>query len=112
MARLHREGRGDLTPPLPAKVPRTNLATTHPQTFYAKVMPTPPKKLRKRYENTEYPYVILRFEDGHEIQIRKGSTKSFDCYSGETIKVLAVYDTTSGERELVKTRKADAFADE
>ncbi len=75
-------------------------------------MPTPPKKLRKRYENTEYPLVILRFEDGHEIGIKKGTAKSFDAYSGESIKVLAVYDRTSGERELVKTRRADAFADE
>jgi hypothetical protein len=88
------------------------LATTNPDTLHAKVMPTPPKKLRKRYENTEYPFVILRFEDGHEIGINKGSTKSFDAYSGETIKVLAVYDRTSGEREMVSSKRADDFSDE
>lgn len=75
-------------------------------------MPTPPKKLRKRYDNTEYPFVILRFEDGHEIGITKDSGKSFDAYAGETIKVLAVYDRTSGEREMVTSKKADDFADE
>jgi hypothetical protein len=75
-------------------------------------MPTPPKKLRKRYENTEYPFVILRFEDGHEIGIKQGIAKSFDAYSGESIKVLALYDPTSSERELVKTRRADEFPDE
>ena len=75
-------------------------------------MPTPPKKLRKRYENTEHPFVILRFEDGHEIGINKGSAKSFDAYQGETIKVLAVYDRTSGEREMVSSKRADDFVDE
>jgi hypothetical protein len=75
-------------------------------------MPTPPKKLRKRYENTEYPFVILRFEDGHEIGINKGSAKSFDAYEGETIKVLAVYDRTSGEREMVSSKRAGDFVDE
>jgi hypothetical protein len=74
-------------------------------------MPTPPKKLRKQYTNTEHPLVVLRFEDGHEIRIKQGTGKSFDAYSGETIKVLAVYDATSGERELVESRKADEFAD-
>lgn len=72
-------------------------------------MPKPPEKLRKQYTNTDHPLVILRFEDGHEIKVKKGEGKSFDCYSGEHIKILAVYDHTSGERELVKTRKADSF---
>ncbi len=90
----------------------SNLATTNPSTLHATFMPTPPKKLRKRYENTEYPFVILRFEDGHEIVIKQGIAKSFDAYSGESIKVLALYDRTSGERELVKTRRADDFPDE
>ena len=36
---------------------------------------------------------------------------TFDAYAGETIKVLAVYDKTSGERELVESRKADEFPD-
>lgn len=75
-------------------------------------MPTPPKKLRKRYDNREYPFVVLRFEDGHEIGIAKGSAKSFDAYEGETIKVLAVYDRTSGERELISSKRADDFTDE
>ncbi|HEY9515831.1 MAG TPA: hypothetical protein VIQ74_09145 [Gemmatimonadaceae bacterium] len=75
-------------------------------------MPTPPKKLRKQYDNREHPFIILRFEDGHEIGISKGTTKSFDAYAGETIKVLAVYDRTSGERELVSSKRADDFADE
>ena len=74
-------------------------------------MPTPPKKLRKKYENVSYPVVVLRFEDGHEIQIKKGQGKTFDCYSGEHIKVLAIYDPSSKERELVETRNAGAFQD-
>lgn len=75
------------------------------------LMPTPPKKLRKQYANKDYPNVVLRFEDGHEIEIIKGAGKTFDCYAGETIKVLAMYDKTSKERELVKTLKADEFPD-
>lgn len=75
------------------------------------VMPTPPRKLRKQYTNTDHPNVVLRFEDGHEIKVPKGQGKSFDCYSGETVKVLAIYDPTSGERELVSSRKADSFPD-
>jgi hypothetical protein len=74
-------------------------------------MPTPPKKLRKQYANSDYPNVVLRFEDGHEIEILKGAGKTFDCYAGETIKVLAMYDKTSKERELVKTLKAGEFPD-
>ncbi len=74
-------------------------------------MPTPPKKIRKQYSNTEYPNVILRFEDGHEIQVSKGSTKSFDCYEGERIKILAKYDPTSTEREKVDTLRAEQFPD-
>lgn len=74
-------------------------------------MPTPPRKLRKQYTNSDYPMVVLRFEDGHEIQVPKGTGKSFDCYAGENIKILAIYDHTSGERELVRNRKADDFAD-
>jgi hypothetical protein len=74
-------------------------------------MPTPPKKLRKQYTNSDHPFVVLRFEDGHEIQVKKGAGKSFDAYSGETIKILAIYDQTSGERELVESKKADDFQD-
>jgi hypothetical protein len=74
-------------------------------------MPTPPKKLRKHYANKEHPVAILRFEDGHEIVVKKDEDKSFDVYEGETIKVLAVYDKTSGERELVIVKKAGEFPD-
>jgi hypothetical protein len=75
-------------------------------------MPTPPTKLRKQYENTEYPNIVLRFEDGHEIIVPKGSTKSFDAWAGERIKILAVWDPTSGEREKVDTWRAEQFHDE
>ncbi|HET6681578.1 MAG TPA: hypothetical protein VFG84_10295 [Gemmatimonadaceae bacterium] len=71
----------------------------------------PPEKLRKQYANTEYPNIVLRFEDGHEIHVPKGSTKSFDCYAGERIKILAVYDPTAGEREKVDTLRAEQFDD-
>ncbi|MGH7718805.1 MAG: hypothetical protein ACREON_08180 [Gemmatimonadaceae bacterium] len=74
-------------------------------------MPAPPKKLRKQYVNDNHPTVVLRFEDGHEIRVSKGAGKTFDAYAGETIKVLAVYDHTSGERELVESKKADDFPD-
>ncbi len=74
-------------------------------------MPQAPKKLRKQYTNNDHPAEVLRFEDGHEIVLKRGVGKTFDAYSGETIKILAVYDKTSGERELVESRKADDFAD-
>jgi hypothetical protein len=75
-------------------------------------MPTPPKKLRKQYTNDAHPEIVLRFEDGHEIKVAKGSTKSFDAWAGERIKILAVWDHTSGEREKVDTWRAEQFADE
>jgi hypothetical protein len=37
--------------------------------------------------------------------------KTFDCYSGETIKVVAVFDPTSSERELLETVRADELPD-
>ncbi|HEX3158670.1 MAG TPA: hypothetical protein VHQ45_09140 [Gemmatimonadaceae bacterium] len=74
-------------------------------------MPPAPKKIRKQYENTDYPLVILRFEDGHEIKVYKGTGKQFDAWPGETIKILAMYDPTSHDRELVEARKADLFSD-
>ena len=67
------------------------------------------KKLRRQYVNNDYPHVILRFEDGHEIQVPKGVGKAFDAWQGETVKVLAVWDPTSGERELVESRKGEEF---
>lgn len=74
-------------------------------------MPTPPKKLRKQYSNDDYLNVILRFEDGHEIHVAKGTTKSFDCYEGERIKILAKDDPTSPEREKLDTLRAEQFPD-
>jgi hypothetical protein len=74
-------------------------------------MPRPPKKLRKQYSNKDFPLAILRFEDGHEINVLKGAGKAFDCYAGETVKILAMYDRTSKERELVESRRADDFLD-
>ena len=71
----------------------------------------PPKKIRKQYRNVDFPTVVLRFEDGHEIRVDKGRGKQFDAWPGETIKLLAVYDPTSGERELIEARRADAVED-
>jgi hypothetical protein len=75
-------------------------------------MPATPQKLRKQYRNADYPHIVLRFEDGHEIVIPKGSTKSFDAWAGERIKILAIWDKTSGEREKVDTWRAEQFEDE
>lgn len=76
---------------------------------------TPPKrpaeKVRKHYLNEQYPEVLLRFEDGHEIRIPRGSGKSFDTYKGEKIKVMAIYDNTSSERVLVESIKSDDMPD-
>jgi hypothetical protein len=69
----------------------------------------PARRLRRRYANEKYPNVILRFEDGHEIRLKKGETKDFDAYAGETIKVVVLWDATSGEREVVDVRKAENF---
>ena len=72
---------------------------------------TRPQRIRKQYENRDYPTVVLKFEDGHEIHVPRGVGKSFDAWPGETIKLLSVYDPTSGERDLIEARRADAFAD-
>lgn len=74
-------------------------------------MPAAPKKLRKQYVNHDHPMVMLRFEDGHEIKIYRGTGKTFDVYSGETIKILAVDDPGGRERDLIEARKADDFPD-
>ncbi len=66
-------------------------------------------RLRRRYLNADHPLVVLRFEDGHEIRVDRGQGKEFDAYEGETIKVLAIYDPTSRERDLLDSRKAEAF---
>jgi hypothetical protein len=74
-------------------------------------MSTPPKRIRKQYVNSDYPLVLLRFEDGHEIKVYKGTGKEFDAYPGEMVKILAMYDPTSSDRELVSSRRSDDFAD-
>lgn len=74
-------------------------------------MPPAPAKLRKAYVNVDHPTVILRFEDGHEIRVSQGKVKTFDAYTGEVIKVVAVYDPTSGERELLESLRAEALPD-
>ena len=71
----------------------------------------PPKKLRKQYSNTAYPLIILKFEDGHEIKVYQNTGKVFDVWAGETIKIMAVYDPTSKDWELVESKKSDAFDD-
>ena len=70
------------------------------------------RPLRRRYANAKYPLVLLRFEDGHEIRIRKGEGKAFDAYEGETIKVVVVWDPSANEREVVSVLKAEQFDEE
>jgi hypothetical protein len=70
-----------------------------------------PAKLRKAYVNLEHPIVVLRFEDGHEIRVSQGKVKTFDAYGGEVIKVVAIYDPTSSERELLEAVRADELPD-
>ena len=74
-------------------------------------MSTRPQRVRKQYTNSEYPLVIMRFEDGHEIKVYRGTGKEFDAYPGETIKLLALFDPTTNDRELVDTKRADEFPD-
>jgi hypothetical protein len=71
----------------------------------------PAQKLRKAYVNLEHPLVVLRFEDGHEIRVSQGKVKTFDAYGGEIIKVVAIYDPTSGERELLQAVRAEELPD-
>ena len=66
-----------------------------------------PKRLRRGYANTTHPLIVLRFEDGHEIALRKGESKAFDAYVGETIKVVAVWDSQAGDREVIRVMKAE-----
>jgi hypothetical protein len=74
-------------------------------------MPPIPTKLRKAYVNVDHPAVLLRFEDGHEIRVPQGKVKTFDAYEGETIKVVAVYDPTSKDRDLLESIRAEALPD-
>ena len=70
-----------------------------------------PRKLRKQFSNDTYPLVVLKFEDGHEIKVYQNTGKVFDAWAGETVKMMAVYDPTSKEWELIEARKVDAFED-
>lgn len=76
-------------------------------------MVKPPRRarLRRRYKNEKYPLVILRFEDGHEIKLKQGESKSFDAYAGETVKVVVLWDASANERETVSVQKAETFAE-
>ena len=70
------------------------------------------RRLRRRYSNDKYPLVMLRFEDGHEIQLKRGETKSFDAFAGESIKVVVLWDPSINEREVIATLKAEQFDEE
>ncbi len=70
------------------------------------------RRLRRRYANLKYPLVVLRFEDGHEIQVRKGEGKAFDAYAGETVKVVAIWGPDVAEREVVDVMKAEQFEED
>jgi len=74
-------------------------------------MPPAATKFRKAYVNVEHPQVILRFEDGHEIRISQGKVKTFDAYAGEVIKIVAIYDPTSKERDLLDAARAEDLPD-
>jgi len=70
-----------------------------------------PAKLRKQYRNTQYPTVVLRFEDGHEIRIAQDKVKTFDAYTGEMIKVVAVFDASGKDRDLLEAVRAEELPD-
>ena len=61
----------------------------------------PVKRIRKQYVNSDYPLVIMRFEDGHEIKVYKGTGKEFDAYPGETIKLLAESASVASRQESI-----------
>ena len=71
----------------------------------------PPQKLRKSYVNDAYPVIILKFEDGHQIEVKKGEGKSFDAYAGERIRIIALHDPRHPDRDVLETRRADHFPD-
>jgi hypothetical protein len=73
--------------------------------------PQKPQKLRKMYKNEAYPVIILKFEDGHQIKLATGEAKSFDIYSGEKVKIIALHDPRQPDRDVLETRRADDFAD-
>jgi len=71
----------------------------------------PPKKLRRQYTNDQYPVIVLKFEDGHQIKVSKGEAKSFDAYAGERIKIIALHDPKQPDRDVIDTKRAEDFAD-
>ena len=76
------------------------------------IRPPKARPIRRRYANAKYPLVILKFEDGHEIRIKKGQGQAFDAYAGETVKVIVLWDTTNNEREVISVLKAEQFEEE
>ncbi|HET9797514.1 MAG TPA: hypothetical protein VFP90_05980 [Gemmatimonadaceae bacterium] len=74
-------------------------------------MPPVVTKLRKAYVNLNHPLVILRFEDGHEIRIKQGKVKTFDAYTGEVVRVVAVFDDSGRERDLLESVRAEDLPD-
>lgn len=48
---------------------------------------------------------------GTRSRSKRGTGKAFDCYAGENIKLLAVFDPDARERDLMETRRADDFDD-
>ena len=73
------------------------------------VRPPSARRLRRAYVNEKFPLIVLRFEDGHEIALRKGESKSFDAFVGERIKVVAVWDAQAGDREVISVLRAEEF---
>lgn len=73
------------------------------------IRPPAAKRLRRSFVNATHPLIVLRFEDGHEITLRRGEAKSFDAWAGETIKVVAVWDRDAGDREVLRALKAEQF---
>jgi hypothetical protein len=69
------------------------------------------RRLRRRYANSKYPLVALKFEDGHEIRLKKGEGKTFDAFAGETIKIIVLWDPTAADREVISVMKAEQFED-
>lgn len=76
------------------------------------VRPPRARRLRRRYTNTSYPLVLLRFEDGHEIRFKKGEAKAFDAFAGEKIKIVVLWDPTASEREVISVMKAEQFEEQ
>jgi hypothetical protein len=70
------------------------------------------RRLRRRYANSKYPLVVLRFEDGHEIRLEKGQGKTFDAFAGETVKIVAIWDPTAEDREVIAVLKAEEFEED